>query len=72
VFRGGARLNTRELCPDVPQLAHGRAPCTVFAYEEHVNVDGPDRWSLNLSPEQSRDSRSVRRDNVVRAALSIG
>jgi hypothetical protein len=72
LLRGGDRLNTRELCLDVPQLAHGRVPRTVFAYKEHVNVGGPDRWSLSLSPEQSRDGRSVRRDDVVRAALAIG
>jgi hypothetical protein len=71
-LRGGDRVNTCELCPNVPQSVHGRVPRTVFAYKEHVNVGGPDRWSLSLSPEQSRDGRSVRRDDVVRAALAIG
>jgi hypothetical protein len=59
VLRGGDRFDTRELFPDVPQLAQGRVLRTIFAHEEHLDVGGPDRWSLSLSPEKSRDSRSV-------------
>jgi hypothetical protein len=72
VHRGGCRFHTFQLFLDVPQFAQARVFGRVLAYEEHVDVGGPDRWDLCLSPEQSRDSRSVRRDDVVRAALSIG